>query len=131
MNRHDNRLCSSDDLARLLQTFAQRYIRKTFISRFMHEAKKKPEQLHARVCHSPEQLFHGGLKGSPQCLPATGEFLTLENTGFKVGTWEHCEADLLICFGGLVIAQGGAWFWARSEPTRQRPGNEYHGMPHR
>lgn len=42
MNRHDNRLCSSDDLARLLQTFAQRYIRKTFISRFMHEAKKNP-----------------------------------------------------------------------------------------
>ena len=40
MNRHDNRLCSSDDLERLLQTFAQRYIRKTFISRFMHEAKK-------------------------------------------------------------------------------------------
>lgn len=128
MNRHDNRHGSHDDLERLLQAFAQRYIRKAFISRFMHEAAKRPQQLHARVCHTPEQLFEDRFKGSPAGLPGTGEFVTLENTGFWIGTWERCEVSLLVAHGGLVIAQGGAWFWARSEPTRQRPGAEYHGM---
>ncbi|WP_323114897.1 hypothetical protein [Pseudomonas guariconensis] len=131
MSRHDNRHGSHDHLEHLLQAFAQRYIRKTFTSRFMHEAAKRPQHLHTRVCHTPEQLFEDRFKGPPASLPGTGEFVALENAGFWIGTWERCEVNLLVAQGGLVIAQGGAWFWARSEPTRHLPGGEYHGMAQR
>jgi len=110
----------------ILETFAQLYIRGEFRSRFLHEARQKPGQLDARVCHGIEQLFEDRFKMKPRELPKSGVYLILYNTGFKVEAWPADDAALKLAYGGLIISHGGKWFWSRSEPMKGSPEIEYH-----
>lgn len=118
---------SKDEIESILETFAQRYIRREFRSRFLHEAEKKPYRLESRVCHRAEQLFDEQLKAKPKSLPQSGECLILYSSGFSIEAWSACDANLL-ADGGLVISHGGSWFWARSELGKGMPGIDYHSV---
>jgi len=115
------------ELEPVLQLFTQRYVRTPFSARFVHEATKNPGQLHARICHDIERVFAEQWRAKPQSLPALGKLYVLCNTGFTLQTWSGDWTELALADGGLLIAEGGNWFWARSEPMKQRPGIDYHG----
>lgn len=117
---------SKGEIESILETFAQRYIRREFRSRFLHEAKKNPGRLNSRVCHRTEQLFEERLKAKLKSLPQSGECLVLYNSGFAIEAWSACDANFVLADGGLIISHGGSWFWARSEPQKGVLGIDYH-----
>lgn len=112
-----------EDAEEILGVFTARYVRREFQVRFLHEAKKKPSRLLSRVCHEIERIFDSRWKATPECLPQSGEYLALYNTGFAFEPWTACKANHVLADGGLIISQGGEWFWARGEELRAA---EYH-----
>jgi hypothetical protein len=114
----------SHEISGALITFAHLYIRADFRTRFLHEAVKKPGRLYWRVCHATEQLFDDRLKGAPVRWPTSQIYLSLSNTGLHVQSWGDAEGRPSLD-EGLIIADEGRWFWARSECGRHLPAQDY------
>jgi len=105
------------DQTEILALFAQRFVRREFRKRFLHEATKKPVALHRRICHDMEKVFDpkyrnqtGRFQPSDQCL-LLGWF-----TAIKLTSWEEAQATMATGGGGyLAIRIDGASFHAETE----------------
>jgi len=101
----------------ILTVFANGFVNKAFRDRFVHEALKKPNDLHRRICHEIEKVFDNKYKngihtfrGEEPCL-----FLGWFNK-IKIISWEEVEATMANGGGGyLVINTKGTKFYAETE----------------
>ena len=73
------------DKDEILKEFTKRFVEKHFRDRMLHEAKKKPGDLHTRICHGIEKIFSSRYAGGSityqhedQCLVLSGN--TMEET---------------------------------------------------
>lgn len=107
-------------------TFALNFVRPEFPARFVHEAIKKPEKLHSRVCHSIGDLSdtkfaHGTctFEDSEECLMISG------SKGFKTTTWSDAQDLAGFDVGLLVIGIDAKKFYAETESSRGEPSVKY------
>jgi hypothetical protein len=114
----------SHEISIVLNTFAKLYVRADFRTRFLHEAVKKPGRLYWRICHATEQLFDESLKGAPVRWPTSRHYLSLSHIGIDVQSWGDAEGRPSLD-EGLIIADEGRWFWARSESGQHLPAQDY------
>lgn len=105
------------DEIQILTKFAEKFVIKKFKDRFVHEAIKKPKDLHRRICHGISSVFSDVYKGKnisfdnkEKCL-----FLSWDEPIYST-TWK--EAKELMSSGGggyLVIKADGSGFYAETE----------------
>ncbi len=101
----------------ILTLFASRFVQKPFRERFVHEALKRPVDLHRRICHDIEKVFDAKyregsvpLKDEDNCL-FLGWFSTL-----TVTTWKKAKEEMSGGGGGyLVIKTDASSFYAETE----------------
>ncbi|MDQ7827059.1 MAG: hypothetical protein RDV48_29955 [Candidatus Eremiobacteraeota bacterium] len=101
------------------EKFADRFVKREFRNRFLHEAVKKPQKLHSRICHGIEELFEKSLAGgrcsfepSERCLVLSGD------KGFREAEWAEALDLMGMGEGLLVIGQDGDRFYAESEASK-------------
>ena len=111
-----------------LQIFDEKFVISNVRARFLHEALKKPERLHARICHAITELFESKysgreLKSSPeqQCLILSGR------KGFTITTWHEASKNIGRGEGLLVVSVDGMSFYAETEATKGKPSISYSG----
>jgi hypothetical protein len=104
--------------AEILEAFAAAFVRQEFRDRFVHEALKKPTKLHARVCHSIEDLFPVQYKNrSVQFKPEAPCLVLGWNRGLQETTWGEASKQMQVGGGLLVIDLSAAKFYAETEGT--------------
>lgn len=101
----------------ILKKFAERFVKKKFQKRFVHEALKRPKDLHRRICHQITTVFDEAYKrkkisfdNKDECLFSSwGEPIYLT-------TWKEAEEVMSSGGGGyLVIKADGSGFYAETE----------------
>lgn len=101
----------------IITKFAKDFVKKNFRDRFVHEAMKRPKDLHRRICHDISKVFDDSFKGQSisfrndeKCL-----FLGWSNPIVQI-TWKEAEKNMSSGGGGyLVIKAGGTGFYAETE----------------
>ena len=100
----------------VLTTFAESFVIAELRGRFVHEAMKKPEKLHYRICHQMGGLF------SEQCRNESVQYQDNDlclllgwNANLKGTTWGEAVKDLGMGGGVLIIDGSGKKFLAESE----------------
>lgn len=85
--------------------------------RFVHEARKKPEKLMARVCHEIEMLFESRFLGGSCSFPEGDGCILYTLTGrVSKSTWGEAMKAVALGGGGfLIIDESGKRFFAQSE----------------
>jgi len=111
----------------ILTVFANNFVQKDFRSRFVHEALKKPNDLHRRICHEIEKVFddkyinkYPTFQKAEPCL-FLGWFNKIQEL-----TWKEAEEAMSEGGGGyLVINNKGTKFYAETEayPSEKYAGN--------
>ncbi len=100
----------------VLTRFATLFIKRGFSARFLHEAVKRPRDLHRRISHDIESIIdpvhkhqaHGFGHGDA-CI-----FLSLM-VHFRLTTWQNAEHQMASGSGGyLVIRADGRAFYAET-----------------
>jgi len=95
--------------------FAANFVIPEFRERFVHEALKKTERLHRRICHGIEGLFPAHYKGGTAPFAPNDACLVIgwERTVIKT-SWS--EVEKMIGSGGfLIIDISGRKFYAETE----------------
>ena len=112
-----------------LEAFAQRYVVAGFRERFVHEAMKRPEKLHSRICHSIEDVLPASFAGNPAPFSSEDQCLVLEGSrGFRATTWGALRRQVGLGEGLLVVGNDGSRFYAETEAARGAPSVAYgHG----
>ncbi|GAB3317237.1 hypothetical protein [Luteimonas notoginsengisoli] len=112
-----------------LEAFAQRYVVADFRDRFLHEALKRPEKLHSRICHSIGDLFPASLAGAAAPFSSEDPCLVLEGAGgFRATTWAALPRHVGLGEGLLVVGSDGSRFYAETEAMKGSPSVVYgHG----
>ena len=110
----------------LFEVFSTRFVRPEFRDRFVHEAVKKPEKLHARICHSIGDLFEDSLANG-QCVFNDAEPCMLLSglKGFRAATGAEARRLMGLGDGLLVIGSGGGKFYAETEASKGAPSVSY------
>jgi len=105
------------DKSEILAAFATRFVRKEFRERFLHEAAKKPTDLHRRVCHELEKIFDVSYKGGNMPFYAGDQCLFLGwSSPISILSWEEAKARIAAGGGGyLAIKSDGSAFYAEAE----------------
>lgn len=101
----------------VLTKFAKKFIIKKYQERFVHEAMKRPVDLHRRICHSISNVFSDEYEG------INISFKNEENCMFlnwveplHSTTWEKAKEIMSSGGGGyLVIKADGSGFYAETE----------------
>ena len=110
-----------------LTNFANNYVNKDFRARFVHEALKKPNDLHRRICHDIEKVFDRKYKNKQHTFKSTDICLFLGWFNIiKELTWKEAEEIMAEGGGGfLVINTEGTKFYAETEayPSENYAGN--------
>jgi hypothetical protein len=105
-----------------LATFANACVVSSLRERFLHEAVKRPDKLHERVCHHTAKLLEPRFAGGKVTFKIEDPCLMIQDSkGFKEVSWAEAER-LMDGYGGLlVISLAGGRFYCESEasPTRQ------------
>jgi hypothetical protein len=85
--------------------------------RFIHEAKKKPAKLMARVCHDIESLFDERFQNEICAYRQSDRCMLFKLTGrMEVTTWREAMETAQRGGGGiLIIDESGKRFYAESE----------------
>jgi hypothetical protein len=103
--------------SKILTAFASRFVRGEFRERFLHEAAKKPVNLHRRICHDIGKVFDGKYEGHPAHFQAADKCLFLGwSSPFILVSWAEAREKMKAGGGGyLVIKSDGAAFYAETE----------------
>ncbi|AYQ28873.1 MULTISPECIES: hypothetical protein [unclassified Polaromonas] len=109
-----------------LAAFVGRFVKAEFRDRFLHEAVKKPKDLHRRVCHDIEKIFDGSYRGRPAAFQVDDQCLLLGwSSPFTAVSWTDAKAKIDQGGGGyLVVKSDGSAFYAETEGE---PGVAYAG----
>jgi len=111
----------------VLTIFSSRFVRKEFRARFLHEATKRPVDLHRRICHDIEKVFDHRYKSQAPNFQPSDQCLFLGwSSPIKVISWAEAQATMEGSGGGyLVIKSDGSAFYAETEsyPATAYAGN--------
>lgn len=100
----------------VLTTFAEAFVTAESRGRFVHEAMKKPEKLHYRICHQMDELFPERCRNQSLQYQDNDLCLLLGwNANFKETTWGEAAQELGMGGGVLIIDGSGKKFLAESE----------------
>lgn len=116
-------------MEKALKLFAQKFVRKSFRERFVHEALKKPERLMYRVCHAISDVFEHRFKNGRCEFNGKAECFFYVLTGdLQHTTWAQALERINRLGGGgyLIIDASGDKFYAQSEGTP--PPDTYSGQ---
>jgi hypothetical protein len=108
---------SSKDHLEVLTKFSRCFVHKEFRERFLHEAIKRPVDLHRRICHDIEKVFDGRFKGQSSPIQPSDQCLFLGwFSGITVISWSEAKEIMRSGGGGyLVIKSDGSAFYAETE----------------
>jgi len=101
-----------------LEIFADKFVKKGFRDRFVHEAIKKPARLMTRVCHHISEVFEDRFRNGPCTLKPDDQCFLFELTGrHHEASWSTAAQQIDTGGGGgyLVIEVTGHKFYAQSE----------------
>ena len=110
----------------ILSNFANSFVNKSFRTRFVHEAIKRPNDLHRRICHEMEKVFDIKYKNRTHAFANEEPCLFLGwFSNIKELTWKEAEEIMAEGGGGyLVINTKGTKFYAETEDY---PSEKYSG----
>ncbi len=93
----------------------------------MHEAKKKPGDLHARICHEIEKIFSSKYTGGSITYQPEDQCLRLSGNKLEETTWALAEKHMGLGDGLLIIDATGRKFYAETESGPHNPSKVYTG----
>jgi hypothetical protein len=101
----------------IIQKFAKAFVKKRFRDRFVHEAIKKPNDLHRRICHDISKVFDDSFKGQSISFKNDEKCLFLGWSKPVIQTtWKDAKETMSSGGGGyLVIKADGTGFYAETE----------------
>ena len=105
------------DQATIVTLFAGRYVREAFRERFVHEAMRRPIDLHRRICHEIEKVFDTKYEGQAASFKDDDDCLFL-GWSWKITrkTWKEAREEMPGGGGGyLVIKADASSFYAETE----------------
>lgn len=111
----------------ILKEFAEEFVEKHFRERFLHEAKKRPRDLHTRICHGIEKVFNPKYLGCPIQYQAEDKCLVLSGNRLEATTWALAEHQMGLGNGLLIIDATGRKFYAETEAGLRHPSKVYGG----
>lgn len=101
-----------------LSLFIAKCVKEPLRDRFMHEAVKRPEKLHERICHHAQDLFLEKFRGGQVAFAADEPCLVLDPAkGFQEMAWQMIEAKTELYGGLLVIALLAPKFYVETEAS--------------
>jgi hypothetical protein len=99
-----------------LEAFASCFVIEGFRSRFLHEAIKKPDKLHGRICHHIDDVFPEKYRGHLVRFKDDDPCLVLGwGRGIRESTWGEAAHFMSRGGGLLVIDSTGRKFYAETE----------------
>lgn len=107
--------------------FLQKFVRKTMRKRVAHEWQKKPEKLHARICHQAGELFESKFKSQTVEFTSKEECLVLSGSQIKILQFSEIKDFLGVGDGILIVSIDGSRFIAETETVKGRPHEIYSG----
>lgn len=101
----------------VLAAFADRFVEPRLRDRFVHEALKKPQALHRRICHDIAELFGDQYRGRSAPFADSEAFLFLGwSTPLESMDWRTAKKRMSAGGGGyLAIKADGSAFYAETE----------------
>jgi len=115
------------DKQEILKKFAERFVEKHFRDRFLHEAQKKPQDLHSRICHGIEKVFNSKFTGGSITYHLADKCWILAGNEMKETTWALAEKQMGLGNGLLIIDATGRKFHAETEAESHNPSKIYAG----
>ena len=115
------------DKDEILKEFTERFVGKHFRDRFLHEAKKKPQDLHARICHGIEKVFSAKYVGGSITYRDEDQCLMLSGNYIEETTQALAEKEMRLSDELLIIDATGRKFYAETEATIGSPSALYGG----
>ena len=115
------------DTHEILKEFAERFVEKHFRERFLHEAKKKPGNLHTRICHGIDKVFSARYIGGSIAYHHEDQCLILSGNKIEETTWALAEKQMGTGNGVLIIDATGRKFYAETEAESHKPSKFYEG----
>ena len=110
----------------VLAEFAKRYVVHDFRERFIHEATKRPDKLHARICHNIGDVLPDSFAGGRSNFAAEEICLVLDGEmGFHTKTWGALQAKVGLGEGLLAVCCNGSQFYAETEAAKGVPSVVY------
>lgn len=105
------------DESEALALFASRFVRCEFRERFLHEARRRPQDLHRRICHDIESVIDASFKGQAASIEPQDPCLFLGWFGPVTRiSWHEARSRMASGGGGyLVIKADGSAFHAETE----------------
>ncbi|MDH5427396.1 MAG: hypothetical protein OEY57_04400 [Nitrospirota bacterium] len=116
------------DTHEILKEFAKRFVEKHFRDRFLHEAKKKPQDLHTRICHEIEKVFSSKFAGGSITYQLEDKCLILSGNKIEETTWALAEKQMGLGNGLLIIDATEGKFYAETESGPRNPSKIYSGQ---
>lgn len=105
------------NLPEVLAAFANRFVEPQLRERFVHEALKKPQALHRRICHDISELFAEKYRGCSTSFADSDTCWFLGwSTPLESMNW-HTAREKISAGGGayLAIKADGSAFYAETE----------------
>ena len=115
------------DINETLNEFVELFVEKDFRDRFLHEAKKRPRDLHTRICHRIEKIFGSKYIGGSVSYQPEDKCLVLSGSKIEETTWALAEQQMGMGGGLLVIDATGRKFYAETEAELRHPSKVYCG----
>ena len=115
------------DRDEILKEFTERFVEIHFHDRFRHEAKKKPGDLCARICHGIEKIFSSKYAGNSVTYQPEEHCLMLSGHAMQETTWALAEKQMGLGDGLLIIDATGKKFHAETESEKNNPSQVYSG----
>lgn len=109
------------------ENFANHFVRKDIRERVIHEWKKKPEKLHARICHSANDMFDDRYKNQIASFESNEKCFILNGRNIELSTFQEAESYLGIGSGVLIVSENGNKFIAETESSKGVPYETYAG----
>jgi hypothetical protein len=100
----------------ILTTFAALFVKKSFRTRFLHEALKRPQRLHSRICHRITEVFPDDYKDCRVHFMPDAKCLLLDwSPAIHETTWAEAAKQIGMGGGLLIIEASGRKFYAETE----------------
>jgi len=115
------------DKGEILKEFTGRFVAKHFQDRFLDEAKKKPGNLHTRICHGIDKVFSARYIGDSITYHHEDLCLMLSGNKIEETTWALAEKQMSTGNGVLIIDGTGRKFFAETEAEKNNPSKIYSG----
>jgi hypothetical protein len=116
------------DKDEILKKFAGRFVEKNSHDRMLHEAKKKPQDLHTRICHGIEKVFSSKYAGSSITYQLEDKCLILSGNNIEETTWALAEKQMGLGNGLLIIDSTGGKFYEETESGARSLSKIYGGQ---